>query len=224
MLKKSFRYIVQKTTSFVMNRASSNLDYALQNIARDNSAQFIYKNLINTHKIYTRDQILSYASQEAKHISGCICEFGVFQGYTLKLLSNFNPEKNIYGFDSFEGLPSDWRSGFLKGEFKTTIPLFNESNIALYKGWFSDTIPSFISEKNEKISLLHIDCDLYESTRCVFDHLWDHLADGAIIVFDEYFNYPGWEDHEHKALSEVKGNFIYLAYNPQGQQVIIKKT
>ncbi|MDE1904592.1 MAG: class I SAM-dependent methyltransferase, partial [Alphaproteobacteria bacterium] len=52
------------------------------------------------------------------------------------------------------------------------------------------------------VAFLHVDCDIYSSTKTVFDHLASRLGPGAVIVFDEYFNYPNWERHEFKAFQE----------------------
>ena len=227
MFKKVIRILSNKIADTVLNKSSRDLDFAMQCMARDSSAKFILDNMQLAEKIYSRDEILKKASQLTEKIPGCVCEFGVFKGYTLRLLANSNKNKSVAGFDSFEGLPTDWRAGFSEGQFKTNIPVFKESNISIHQGWFNETIPKFLETLNQPIALLHIDCDLYESTKCVFDLLWDRLADDAIIVFDEYFNYPGWESHEHKALQEAinttKRTITYLGYNPVGEQIMVKK-
>lgn len=100
-------------------------------------------------------------------------------------------------------------------------------NVKLYKGWFNETIPFFL--KNNVLSndtFLHIDCDIYSSTKDVFDLLGDSLKGEVHILFDEYFNYPFWESHEYKAFQEfvVKNNiqYEYLAVNLNHEQVLIK--
>src|SRR3712207_9470534 len=54
----------------------------------------------------------------------------------------------------------------------------------------------------QPVAFLHADCDLYSSTKCILGNLGNRLVSGSIIVFDEYFNYPGWEQHEFRAFSE----------------------
>jgi hypothetical protein len=65
----------------------------------------------------------------------------------------------------------------------------NYLNINLLKGKFSKTLPSF----NEPISVLHIDCDLYEPYLECLNFLYDKVVPGGIIIFDEYYSlkYPG---------------------------------
>ena len=53
------------------------------------------------------------------------------------------------------------------------------------------------------LSLVHIDCDLYSSTKTIFANLKDRIVPGTVIVFDEYWNYPGWRDHEFRAFEEL---------------------
>ena len=84
----------------------------------------------------------------------------------------------------------------------------------------------FLKELKGAIALAHIGCDLCSSTRTVLGHIAPRLAPGAILVFDEYFSYPGWEQHEHKALKEsvAAGHFdvVYLGFNAMGEQVMVQ--
>jgi hypothetical protein len=100
--------------------------------------------------------------------------------------------------------------------------------VRLLKGWFEDTLPAFAARRSGPIALLHVDCDLYSSTKCVLDHLGASLVPGSVIVFDEYFNYPGWERHEFRAFSEFAAerrlSYEYLAYNRLHEQVAVRVT
>lgn len=140
-------------------------------------------------------------------------EFGVFHGGTINYISNFTKNK-VYGFDSFQGLPEKWRDGFEKGCFNMNgeLPQVNE-NVVLIKGFFEDTLLSFLNSMNKKVSFVHIDCDLYSSTKDVLNNLIDFLDNECIIVFDELVNYPGFdgETGELKAFYEfiVENNIRY---------------
>lgn len=120
-------------------------------------------------------------------------EFGVASGKTINYISKFTNDK-VYGFDSFEGLPEKWRDGFEKGAFNRNgnLPKVNK-NVELIKGWFDDTIPNFIKNQNKKVSFIHMDADLYSSTKCIFNNLKDYIDKECIIVFDELVNYPGFD-------------------------------
>ena len=86
----------------------------------------------------------------------------------------------------------------------------------------------FVASHPGPISLLHVDCDLYSSTRTIFAALGDRLIPGSVIVFDEYFNYTGWRQHEYKAFQEYLASserrYEYLSLVPQHQQVCVRIT
>jgi hypothetical protein len=130
-------------------------------------------------------------------------EFGVASGRTINYISRFT-DNNVYGFDSFYGLPEKWFNCDV-GDFSTNgeLPKVN-SNVVLVKGMFSDTLPDFIKEQNKKISFIHMDADLYSSTKYVLDTLKDYIEPGCVIVFDELVNYPGFDgdNGELRALYE----------------------
>mgnify|MGYP000400761291 CR=1 FL=1 len=96
-------------------------------------------------------------------------EFGVASGNTINYISKFTNDK-VYGFDSFEGLPEKWRDSFDKGAFNRNgdLPKVN-SNVELIKGWFDETLPNFIKNHNKKVSFIHMDADLYSSTKCILN-------------------------------------------------------
>jgi hypothetical protein len=120
-------------------------------------------------------------------------EFGVATGSTINYISKFTTDK-VYGFDSFYGLPEKWRDGCDKGEFSTNgqLPQVN-SNVELIKGWFNETLETFIQTQNKKISFIHMDADLYSSTKYIFDVVKDYIDTDCIIVFDELVNYAGFD-------------------------------
>ncbi len=66
--------------------------------------------------------------------------------------------------------------------------------MTLIEGLFEKTIDNFLIQNTDqkKISLPHVDCDLYFSTKTIFDKLGFLVKKDTIIIFDEYFNYPSW--------------------------------
>ena len=137
-----------------------------------------------------------------------ILEFGVWSGGTINYISN-KTKQLVYGFDSFNGLPSNWDRGdktselFKAGKFsRINLPRVND-NVTLIKGLFNETLEPFLKKTDKKIKFIHIDCDLYESTKCVFDLCNKYFDDKVYIIFDEIFNYPNWKNGEYKALMEL---------------------
>ena len=147
-------------------------------------------------------------------------EFGVATGKTINYISRFTNEK-VYGFDSFEGLPEKWRDGFDKGAFNRNgnMPPVN-GNVELIKGWFNETLLNFMEQhKNKKISFIHMDADLYSSTKYIFDVLKDYIDTDCVIVFDELVNYPGFDGPNgelrafYEFITENKVNYQWIGMN-----------
>ena len=147
------------------------------------------------HESFLAD-CLSRAPAEGAH-----CEFGVYSGASLNFLAARRPAQRFDGFDSFHGLPEQW-TGYRVFDFdrKGKLPNVRE-NIRLHAGLFEATLPDY-ARSCSSVAFLPVDCDLYSSTVCVFQHLGPKLAPGCVIVFDEYFGYPGFEHHERKAFAE----------------------
>jgi hypothetical protein len=136
-------------------------------------------------------------------------EFGVASGYTINYISKFTDDK-VFGFDSFEGLPEKWRNGYDKGMFSINGNLPNvNSNVELIKGWFNETLLNFINTQNKKVSFIHMDADLYSSTKYIFDVLRDYIDTDCIIVFDELVNYPEFDGDT----GELKAFYEFITEN-----------
>jgi hypothetical protein len=154
-------------------------------------------------------------------------EFGVFTGTTLKMIATDRQGEHVYGFDSFQGLPTDWRSGFPAGHF-TVDGLPDVPGAELVVGWFDDTLPGFLAEHSGPVDFLHVDGDLYSSAKIVLDLVGPRLHAGSVIVFDEFFNFPNWQEHEYRAWLEYVERtgvqFTYEGYTWGSEQVIVKVT
>jgi len=179
-----------------------NIERKLQELALEDTARFIQENLAGVPAFKNDFALLKHAISKANPGNdGLICEFGVYRGTTINFLAELTT-KNIYGFDSFEGLPETWRPNFEKGRFKLKKLPKVRANVQLFKGWFEDALPKFLADHQQPAAFLHIDCDLYSSTKTIFRLFRDRIRPGTVIVFDEMFNYPGWQQGEFKAFNE----------------------
>lgn len=165
-------------------------------------------------------------------VKGSIVECGVYKGFGLmswaKLSAILEPEnltRRIYGFDTFSGFPSvteqdknrirSIRPGDLEGDsYEELISLIKEYDrdrflghlpkVELIKGDIAKTMPKFVkAHPHLVVSLLFIDCDLYEPTKAVLQHLLPRMPRGAVLAFDELDN-PLWPG-ETLALLETSG-------------------
>lgn len=159
-----------------------------------------------------------------------VLEFGVAEGESLRYINkNIQSSYKIFGFDSFEGLPEDWiGTECKKGCFSTEGRMPDINGVIFYKGWFENSIIEYIKDGAKPISLLHIDCDLYSSTKTILNNLIEFIGPNTIIVFDEwYYNYNyKCNDGEHKAFFEwvvnndISFDFIATDLNYYNQDII----
>lgn len=185
------------------------------------SAEYALTHFSHISGTIDRYYMLRYCVQRADP-NGLFLEFGVYNGDSINLIAD-SVGGIVHGFDSFEGLPENWEA-CRAGQFSRggNLPEVR-SNVKLHAGWFSQTLPEFVEKHNEQVAFLHVDSDLYSSARTVLYQLKNQIASGTVIVFDEYFNYPNWQEHEYKAFQEFVKDFNvkyeYIAYCRRGYSV-----
>jgi len=212
-------------TALSRSRYSYDVSHLAKLTASLDSAEYYAGHLLAAVHHSDRERMLDAAAKRCSG-NGLILEFGVATGRSINRLAEHFPSQTIYGFDSFEGLPETWQPNFQKGAFAQKVPEVS-SNVNLHVGWFDVTLPSFVEQHaNEKVAFLHVDCDLYSSTKTIFQNLRGMIQPGCLILFDEYFNYPGWRGHEFKAFQEFIGEnnlqYRYLDVVPSHNQVCIE--
>lgn len=241
---------IHKQSNFkdnILNDDNINKIWKLENIFKDTLNISHYRrlvacldtcNYINEHSYKAREfsnpfDLLSYGIDLAKDnldsdiSNGLFMEFGVYSGNSINHISSRISDHEVYGFDSFNGLPEDWRSGYMRGTFKIdALPIINP-NVVLIKGLFSNSLPLFLKNNESHFAaFIHIDCDLYSSTRDVLYSLASIIKKNTITCFDEYWNYPSWQQHEFKAWKEFcldkSISYEYLGYVSNWQQVLVK--
>ncbi len=151
-----------------------------------------------------RGSVVMTAVEYVANKPGLCLEFGVYKGGSIRACATRFPDRMFHGFDSFEGFPDDGRKDWQQDFSVAGLPAVPK-NVQLHKGWFSDTLPPFLDKNPGPIAFLHIDCDIYSSTRDVFDILQARqlLKPGIVICFDELINYYGFLNNEMLALFEM---------------------
>jgi hypothetical protein len=171
-------------------------------------------------------------------VKGSVIECGVFRGFGLmswaKLSTILEPEnltRRIYGFDTFDGFPSlsgkdanahtkthvgDLRASSFD-ELQQLIAVYDQDRflghipkVFLVKGDLVATAPKFIEDNPHLVvSLLFIDCDLYEPTKAALRHFLPRMPRGAVIAFDELDN-PQWPGETVAMMEETAGRPLAL--------------
>jgi hypothetical protein len=128
-------------------------------------------------------------------------EFGVYKGRTTRYWAAKlrNPDSQLHGFDSFEGLPEEW-AGHAKGAVFNAagqVPVIDDARVRFFKGWFDQVLPEYVVPEHDVLVLI-MDADLYSSTACVLGHLRPYIRPGTLIYFDELSHV----EHEPRAFDE----------------------
>ncbi len=167
-------------------------------------------------------------------------EFGVYKGDSAECFLSRMPRKaRLYLFDSWEGLPEDWVYGpektvqaskewFALSGGPPTSRFQKYGNRAVFvKGLFQKTIPKWKRNRaNTKISVIHLDADIYSSTKYVLDTIDDMITSDTLVMLDDYYGRPANMDNVHKAFHEYIDkngyDFTYLARYPTLSKVALK--
>lgn len=134
-----------------------------------------------------------------KHLDfGHIVEFGSYKGgnalFMAYVVERLYPGMKVYAFDSFTGMPeTDSRiDAHSAGDFADVdldeLRRFADTqrikNVEFVQGLFDETVPTVLPRLG-KISLAHIDCDIYSAVAFSYDAIKPYIVDGGYIVFDD---------------------------------------
>lgn len=207
-----------------VRQKAQDIQFYLYRQAAEEAAAYVRDHMPND-PCYDGNLELFEAALTQVKVKGLYLEFGVATGRTINFIAQ-HVAQAVHGFDSFEGLPENWIAGSGSGTFtRQGKPPAVRPNVQLHVGLFDQTLPAFAASHKEPIAFLHIDCDLYASTKIIFDALGDRIVPGTVIRFGEYFNYPGWRAHEYKAFQELvaqrKFSYRYLGYARRNYSVAV---
>lgn len=138
-------------------------------------------------------------------VEGDLMETGVWRGgaamFMKAVLNELkNTDKTVWLADSFQGLPKPKKKYPLdrisdlhkhrilavsKSEVENNFHLYDlmDDRVKFIEGWFSDTLPK---APIDKLALLRLDGDLYESTFVALDHLYPKLSKGGFVIIDDF--------------------------------------
>ncbi len=171
--------------------------------------------------------LISAVRYVVKHdVPGAVVECGVWRGGSMQAVARTlsetgSSERDLYLFDTFEGMPpptdadrrADGRSAAaLLEESSRSAPVwaiasledvqagmaevdYAPERVHYVKGRVEETLPG---RAPERISILRLDTDWYESTRHELAHLYPRLSSGGVLIVDDY----GWWQGSRRALDE----------------------
>ncbi len=184
------------------------------------------KSLVSPDRCY----VLYTLIRQAVSVPGDVWECGVYKGGTAAMmaamLSRFAPDKRLYLFDTFAGMPQtdptkDWHQ---QGDFSDTSLesvrqyVGHEKICIARKGFIPDT---FKGLEQATIALAHIDVDIYKSILDCLAFIWPRLSVGGFIIFDDY-GFPSCPGARAAVDEFFKNQICVPLCLPTGQALVFK--
>lgn len=160
------------------------------------------------------------------NINGDVIEAGVWRGgaviFMKGILDAFDvTDKKVWVADSFQGVPKPNIENYpedkddilytykqLQVSKEQVIDNFKkynllDENIKFLEGWFKDTL---YNAPIEKLSLLRIDGDLYESTYQTLEALYPKLSPGGYCIIDDFgtFEYCSKAVNDYRNIMKIE--------------------
>ena len=175
--------------------------------------------MTSPERVHALIEAVKYVTR--RRVPGAIVECGVWRGGSMMaaartLLSLGSSERDLYLFDTFEGMspPSEHdvdmggqRAGaMLAAQSKTDASSYwcyasledvqgalaqvgyPAERVHYVKGKVEETVPA---QAPQQIALLRLDTDWYESTRHELQHLYPRLSPGGVLIIDDYGHWKG---------------------------------
>lgn len=157
---------------------------------------------------------------ERRGVQGAIAELGVYRGASARVLHDLVPGRELYLFDTFEGLDlRDLEPGVPAGLFKCSLDrvrrfVGNDPKVHYCPGYFPQT--AAMVPESERFAVVHLDMDLYQPTKAACEFFYPRLEPGGLLIVHDYHSgvWPGVQ----RALDE------FLADKPERPVVIPDKS
>jgi O-methyltransferase len=198
-------------------------------------------------KVYALIQAVRYVTRH--RIPGDVVECGVWRGGSMQaaartLLALNDTSRDLHLFDTFDGMPAPSERDVRRSDERTAEELLAEEErerslvwavatledvregfaqipypserIHFVKGRVEDTIPGHAPER---ISILRLDTDWYESTRHELEHLYPRLSPGGVLLLDDYGYWEGAREAVDEFLEET-GERLLLVRMASGRLAV----
>ena len=150
-----------------------------------------------------------------RNIPGDFVECGVCNGGSAATIacSLRSTGKRVWLYDSFQGVPNPaeidgdyaaqfagaWVGGLERVKHAMRIARFPDEDYIIRAGWFKDT---FHLPLPELVSILHIDADWYDSVLLALNTFYDRVAEGGIVVLDDFGHWEGCREAFYDFISQ----------------------
>ena len=246
MIKKVIIYVIQKLGYDIIYYRDKKNNFPLDFESRH--IEIIEKvapyTLTGSVRIHALKESVQYILRN--DIKGDFLECGVYKAgsmmtIALTLMTEGVRDRELYLFDTFEGMSKPTESdvnvigkvalNYEEEERKETYASLNEvkkvvfktgydrSKIHFVKGKVEDTLPD---NKINKIAILRLDTDYYESTKAEFEFLYPKLSVNGVLIVDDYGVWKGAKKATDEYLGKIKSRIFLSRINPLGAIIGIK--
>jgi O-methyltransferase len=163
--------------------------------------------LVQPHTLCSRPRLENLArlcnQLNTQNVPGDFVECGTYKGGSSAILSGFlQPERHLWLYDSFQGLPStsakdgedavEW-IGKCAAEVADVQKVLGDVSAPMERchiqpGWFQDTFQQTLPKQ---VALLHCDADWYDSVLLVLNTFYDCIPQGGCIILDDFGFWEG---------------------------------
>jgi Macrocin-O-methyltransferase (TylF) len=173
-----------------------------------------------------------------------LLDLGVWLGWSTRLISDASG-RQVYGFDTFEGLVEDWQVDdqilIKRGTFSLSEPLaerfIRDTGVSLHdglpaalgrkvqfvKGSTYETLAPFLADRPAApIRFFHMDLDTYESCLHALETCKDRFIEGSILVFDEYLVTNGEMRAFYEFQSQYDLEWRYRAWGLEAMEMNVE--
>ena len=251
-MKNIIKKIVQNSGYDIRKKGSFDIPPEFPSDFTENDIEIIKKvkpfTLTSNERIYALLQATKYVMHN--DVPGDIIECGVWRGgsmmaVALTLLKEKKSEKDLYLFDTYEGMSkptdldvsfegkkadnqfeenkrnedsADWCLASLDEVKQNVIKTgYNTEKLHFIKGKVENTLPEHAPKQ---IALLRLDTDWYESTKHELIHLFPRLVSGGVLILDDYGYWVGAKKAVDEYFSQTKTQILLNRIDQTGRIAI----
>ena len=177
--------------------------------------------------IVWRTHTLCWAADQAAPLPGDFVECGSYQGYSAEVLIRFSaglPGRQFWLYDLFnptggagEGYHLPAHAPGLADHVRARFAAWR--NVVVTQG----KVPEVLTVASpERIAFLHLDMNNAQAERGALEALFDRVAQGGVIVFDDY-GWSGYRAQKAAADEFMRARSLSVLELPTGQGLVVKR-
>jgi hypothetical protein len=185
------------------------------------------RSLLTAYEAYT----LLTSARSVQGLEGDMAEVGVFAGASAKILCEMKGEKELFLFDTFQGLPSNSaEDGNIHSEHqyscsRESVERYLESydHVHCFQGIFPDSANTEAAARildGRTYCFVHFDVDLYGSTKACLEYYYSRMVSGGIILSHDYSVLRGVKKAFDDFVGDIPEGLIEM---PSTQCMIVKR-